>query len=62
LHPEPAAGYNCTLFAYGPTAAGKTYSMLGTPEHPGMMLLSLVDLFKLIERRSTDYRFQEIAP
>eukprot|EP00045_Choanoeca_perplexa_P012536 m.137202 g.137202 ORF g.137202 m.137202 type:complete len:884 (-) comp16046_c0_seq1:1871-4522(-) len=52
------AGYNCTIFAYGPTSAGKTYSMLGTPDNPGMMFLTMVDLFKLVDRRSNDYNFE----
>jgi kinesin family protein 18/19 len=28
-------GYNATVFAYGATGAGKTYTMLGTEEEPG---------------------------
>ena len=28
-------GYNATVFAYGATGSGKTYTMFGTPEHPG---------------------------
>jgi len=28
------AGYNCTIFAYGQTGAGKTYTMMGvTSDH-----------------------------
>lgn len=38
-------GYNATVFAYGPTGAGKTYTMLGTAEKPGLMLMTIVDLF-----------------
>eukprot|EP00730_Choanoeca_flexa_P001185 TRINITY_DN10520_c0_g1_i6.p1 TRINITY_DN10520_c0_g1~~TRINITY_DN10520_c0_g1_i6.p1 ORF type:complete len:912 (+),score=229.97 TRINITY_DN10520_c0_g1_i6:128-2863(+) len=52
------AGYNCTVFAYGPTSAGKTYSMLGTPDSPGIMFLTMVDLFKLADRRKDDYDFE----
>ena len=29
-------GYNTTLFAYGQTASGKTYSMTGTQQNPGI--------------------------
>ena len=43
------SGYNATVFAYGPTGAGKTYSMLGTFEHPGLMLNSISRLFTRIE-------------
>lgn len=30
-------GYNSTIFAYGATGAGKTYTMLGTAEIPGII-------------------------
>eukprot|EP00759_Apiculatamorpha_spiralis_P048889 PhF_6_TR44143/c1_g1_i2/m.67502/K17914/KIF13; kinesin family member 13 len=30
-------GYNATLFAYGQTSSGKTYSMMGTAENPGLI-------------------------
>ena len=30
-------GYNGTIFAYGQTASGKTYTMMGTPEVPGII-------------------------
>ena len=52
-------GYNATVFAYGATGAGKTYTMLGDVAKsdggrsrecsPGIMLLTLQDLFKRIE-------------
>lgn len=41
-------GYNATVFAYGATGAGKTYTMLGTEEHPGIMPLTLEELFNKI--------------
>jgi kinesin family protein 18/19 len=28
-------GYNCSVFVYGATGAGKTYTMLGSDEIPG---------------------------
>jgi hypothetical protein len=31
-------GYNASVFAYGATGAGKTYTMLGTEERPGIMM------------------------
>ncbi|RLN94816.1 hypothetical protein BBJ28_00019205 [Nothophytophthora sp. Chile5] len=43
-------GYNATVFAYGCTGAGKTYTMFGTPEEPGIMARTLEDLFRNIER------------
>ncbi|RHZ42030.1 hypothetical protein DYB26_003987 [Aphanomyces astaci] len=42
-------GFNATVFAYGCTGAGKTYTMLGTPDEPGIMALTLDDLFDHIE-------------
>ena len=39
-------GYNATVFAYGATGAGKTYTMTGTTRSPGLMVLTLQDLFR----------------
>ena len=38
-------GYNATVFAYGATGAGKTYTMLGNENNPGIMPLTLRELF-----------------
>ncbi|KAL7693829.1 putative kinesin-like protein [Plasmopara halstedii] len=43
-------GFNATVFAYGCTGAGKTYTMLGTQNEPGIMARTLQDLFQSIER------------
>ncbi|XP_061456303.1 kinesin-like protein KIF19 [Rhineura floridana] len=48
------SGYNATIFAYGPTGAGKTYTMLGTDSEPGIYLRTLNDLFRAIEATSDD--------
>lgn len=42
-------GYNCTVLAYGATGAGKTHTMLGTPAEPGVMYLTMLDLYKSME-------------
>jgi kinesin family protein 18/19 len=34
-------GYNASVFAYGATGAGKTYTMLGSEDNPGIMLLAI---------------------
>lgn len=47
-------GFNATVFAYGCTGAGKTYTMLGTPDQPGIMALTLDDLFQNITRVHAD--------
>ncbi|KAL8169784.1 UNVERIFIED_CONTAM: Kinesin-like protein kif18a [Gekko kuhli] len=43
-------GYNCTVLAYGATGAGKTHTMLGSPEDPGVMYLTMVELYNSIDR------------
>ncbi|XP_050691538.1 kinesin-like protein KIF19 isoform X3 [Eriocheir sinensis] len=43
------AGYTATVFAYGPTGAGKTFTMVGTAEHPGIMVQALNDLFHSLD-------------
>ncbi|KAM6244977.1 LOW QUALITY PROTEIN: kinesin-like protein KIF19 [Spheniscus humboldti] len=52
------SGYNATIFAYGPTGAGKTYTMLGTDCEPGIYIRTLDDLFKALEAttKEMDYR------
>lgn len=37
------------VFCYGATGAGKTYTMLGTPTNPGIMGLTIQDLFDRID-------------
>ncbi|KAK7088739.1 kinesin-like protein KIF22 [Littorina saxatilis] len=39
-------GENVSIFAYGPTGAGKTYTMLGTEEDPGMIPRVMHTLFQ----------------
>ncbi|XP_048411463.1 kinesin-like protein KIF19 isoform X1 [Stegostoma tigrinum] len=51
------SGYNATVFAYGPTGAGKTYTMLGTDYEPGIYVRTLNDLFKCIEETSDDMEY-----
>lgn len=46
---EPA-GY---IFAYGQTSSGKTHTMLGTPECPGIIPLAMHDIFS--QMASKDY-------
>ncbi|XP_070386551.1 kinesin-like protein KIF20A isoform X2 [Dermacentor albipictus] len=41
-------GANVLLFAYGPTAGGKTYTMQGPPTDPGVVPRTLDRLFKLL--------------
>ncbi|XP_048886202.1 kinesin-like protein KIF18A isoform X2 [Brienomyrus brachyistius] len=43
-------GYNCTVFAYGATGAGKTHTMLGDESDPGVMYLTMKELFSRIDQ------------
>ena len=43
-------GLNTTVFAYGATGSGKTYTMVGTPTDPGIMVLSMSDIFAFMVR------------
>ncbi|XP_031405575.1 kinesin-like protein KIN-8A [Punica granatum] len=47
-------GKNGSVFCYGATGAGKTYTMLGTMENPGVMVLAIKDLFTKVRQRSCD--------
>ena len=47
-------GYNATVFAYGATGCGKTHTITGTPQQPGVIFLTMQDLFEKIEERSQD--------
>lgn len=41
-------GYNATVFAYGTTGSGKTYTMTGYESQPGIMYKIVEDMFKRI--------------
>ncbi|KAJ2079559.1 tubulin-dependent ATPase kip3 [Coemansia sp. RSA 988] len=42
------SGYNATVFAYGATGCGKTYTITGCPEDPGVILLTMQELFERV--------------
>ncbi|PHJ25723.1 kinesin motor domain-containing protein [Cystoisospora suis] len=50
-------GYNATAFAYGATGAGKTHTMLGSYQEPGVMVYTLKDLFARIEEQAENKDF-----
>lgn len=39
----------CIVFAYGATGAGKTHTMLGNSENPGVMYLTMKELFNRMD-------------
>ncbi|XP_063375020.1 kinesin-related protein 4-like [Cydia amplana] len=43
------AGFNGTIFAYGQTSSGKTYTMSGTETSPGIIQLAVLNLFEQIK-------------
>lgn len=45
-------GYNATVFAYGATGCGKTHTISGTPENPGVIFLTMKELYEKIESLS----------
>ncbi|KAF5121782.1 hypothetical protein DV113_004729 [Geotrichum candidum] len=49
-------GYNATVFAYGATGCGKTHTISGTPRAPGIIFLTMKELFERInELRDTNH-------
>ncbi|KAH0174694.1 kinesin-domain-containing protein, partial [Aureobasidium melanogenum] len=41
-------GYNATVFAYGATGCGKTHTITGTAQHPGIIFLTMQEMFERI--------------
>lgn len=42
-------GYNGTIFAYGQTSSGKTFTMMGSDRTPGVIPLAVEDVFQTIK-------------
>ncbi|KAF2144044.1 uncharacterized protein K452DRAFT_223282 [Aplosporella prunicola CBS 121167] len=51
-------GYNATVFAYGATGCGKTHTITGTAQQPGIIFLTMQELFERVaelqETKSTE--------
>ncbi|XP_036735112.2 centromere-associated protein E isoform X5 [Manis pentadactyla] len=43
-------GYNGTIFAYGQTASGKTYTMMGSEDYLGVIPRAIHDIFQKIKK------------
>ena len=50
-------GFNSTVFAYGQTGAGKTYTMLGDEQNPGIMFNTMKEVFKHMKRHQIDREY-----
>lgn len=50
-------GYNCSVFVYGATGAGKTFTMLGSENCPGITFLTMRDLFEKIQSQQDTRKF-----
>ncbi|KAK3939986.1 kinesin-like protein 6 [Diplogelasinospora grovesii] len=53
-------GYNATVFAYGATGCGKTHTITGTSQQPGIIFLTMQELFEKISERS-DEKHTEVS-
>lgn len=47
-------GYHTCIFAYGQTGSGKSYTMMGTPDKPGLIPRTCEDLFQRIQEAETE--------
>ncbi|EST07537.2 Kinesin, motor domain protein [Kalmanozyma brasiliensis GHG001] len=47
-------GYNASVFAYGATGCGKTHTISGTPEDPGLIFLTMKELYARIQDARDD--------
>ncbi|KAK3321853.1 P-loop containing nucleoside triphosphate hydrolase protein [Apodospora peruviana] len=53
-------GYNATVFAYGATGCGKTHTITGTAQQPGIIFMTMQELFEKINDRN-DEKTTEIS-
>lgn len=51
-------GYNSTVFAYGATGAGKTHTMLGKAEQPGIMYQTMKEVFNVLNDFKVDRTYE----
>lgn len=51
-------GCNCSVFVYGATGAGKTHTMLGNNKSPGIMFLTMSEMFRCKEELKEEQDFE----
>ncbi|CUS24184.1 LAQU0S14e02102g1_1 [Lachancea quebecensis] len=54
-------GFNSTVFAYGATGCGKTHTVSGTAENPGIIFLTMQELFAKMEQLKDTKKFELTA-
>ncbi|KAM6898800.1 kinesin-like protein KIF22 isoform 1-T2 [Lycodopsis pacificus] len=47
-------GQNSSVFAYGPTGAGKTHTMMGSSDQPGVIPRAVREVFKLVKAKDNN--------
>nr|XP_046232807.1 kinesin-like protein KIF22 [Scatophagus argus] len=52
--PHILNGQNASVFAYGPTGAGKTHTMLGSSEQPGVIPRAVREVLNLVKAKDED--------
>ncbi|XP_044033428.1 kinesin-like protein KIF22 [Siniperca chuatsi] len=52
--PHILKGQNASVFTYGPTGAGKTHTMLGSSEQPGVIPRAVREVFNLVKAKDED--------
>nr|XP_061836796.1 centromere-associated protein E-like isoform X2 [Nerophis lumbriciformis] len=50
-------GYNGTIFAYGQTSSGKTFTMMGSGHAPGVIPMAVEDVFQTIKKNCPNKKF-----
>ena len=51
-------GFNASVFAYGATGCGKTHTISGTADDPGLIFLTMQALYSRIEAEKSEYDTQ----
>ena len=52
-------GYHASVFCYGQTSTGKTFTMTGTKQSPGLLPLAVQDCFRLCHRQHQGHQERE---
>jgi kinesin family protein 18/19 len=51
-------GYNSSVFAYGPTGSGKSFTMIGEPDDPGLIFQTLLLIYDDLEKVKKEKEFK----